>query len=177
MAAPDFFNFRENARRLIIVSAGVSLALIAGIVFVLWQSAARIDAIAGMRRNLAATQIAFNQLSTLRSEQQRAEPYLRQLRIVFPDEEALFTLTGSLQDAAEKNRVRQNFAFGSVYQGDANSQKNIGFTLTAQATLGDFVSYLRALEQMPFFIDVGNIEVNKTDQGYQFNTLGRIILR
>ena len=177
MQESSFFNFKQDTQKLLLIAGGMLVVLAIGIVVVFSQSAAKVERILQLRQQLAANQVAFNQLSSLQAERVQAESILRNLKLVFPDEEALFTLTGFLQQTAQKNHVQENFAFGAEYQGDARIQKNIGFTMTAQATLSDFASYLHVLEQAPFFVDFGNLEINKGAQTYQFNTLGRIILR
>lgn len=177
MDQQSFFNFRQDTRRLLIFAGICSAVFIVVLVVSFGQSASLVASIAQLRAQLAANQIAFNQLSSLQSERQQAESLLRDLRVVFPDEEALFTLTGFMEQTAQKNKVQETFAFGSEYQGDSHIPKNIGFTLSAQSSLDGFVSYLRALEQAPFFVDFGNLEINQSGSGYQFNTVGRILLR
>ncbi len=177
MNEQSFFNFKQDTRRVLMIAGGLSVSFIVALIISFGRSAVLVDAILQLRSQLAANQVAFNQLSSLQAERQQAEPLLQDLRVVFPDEEALFTLTGFMEQTAQKNKVQETFAFGSEYQGDARVQKNIGFTLSAEAPLDSFVSYLRILEQAPFFIDFGNLEINQSGSGYQFNTVGRILLR
>lgn len=177
MEQQSFFNFRQDTRRVLMFAGGVSAALFVVLIVSFTQTASLVSSIVQLRSQLAANQLAFNQLASLQSERKQAEPLFRDLRVVFPDEEALFALTGFMEQTAQKNKVQQTFAFGAEYQGDAHVQKNIGFTLSAQSSLDNFVSYLRTLGQAPFFIDFGNLEINQSGAGYQFNTVGRILLR
>lgn len=158
-----------------LIVGGCAVAILSSVIVVMYTKTGTLIRDIKLSRDVLRTnQQAFSQLAMLQLQKQQTRSFETRLAAIFPDQETVLRITSQLNQMAQKNKIQQNFSFGAEYPGDAVLPKNIGFNLAAQGTLADFVRYLQQVEQSPFFVDFGAIELNKTDGSYQINTTGRL---
>ncbi len=179
MAEPQgsFFTYKQDTQRIVLIGACLSIVFVCMSVFLYVKTGMVVREALALRQQLVSNNQTFNQLSMLQAQNQRVQTLIQRLNAIFPDKESVLQLTSQLDQLARKNKVQQTFSFGAEYAGDAQTPKDIGFNLTAQSVLADFIRYMQSIEQSPFFVDFGAVEISKTDSGYQANTAGRIYIQ
>jgi len=179
MAEPQgsFFTYKQDTQRTALIGVCISVVFLFGIIFLYAKTGAVTRDALALRQQLVSINQVFNQLAALQAQSQKAKVLEQRFNAIFPDNESVLQITSQLDQLARKNKVQQTFSFGAEYAGDAHTPKDIGFNLIAQSSLSDFVRYIQLIEQSPFFLDFGAIEISKTDSGYQANTAGRIYTR
>lgn len=161
----------------IIVSSGLSLLLIAVLVWLLFLDTRLTKGILDLKSHLDLRNQEVASLSRLKQERQRAEVLEQKLERIVPDTERLLSVNSDLDAIAGETGMQQSFAFGQETPATAQEPKAVAVNLSLVGTLSQFLSHLGRLEALPYVLNLNQIEILFITPNYQINASGKIYAR
>lgn len=95
--------------------------------------------------------------ASLVKDYQILSPYLESVKAMLPTRDRLIDFSQALSETAEKN----NLEFGFVFEEETNAlPAQVPFSMTLKGPYADFISFISALKEMPYFIDLDSFDLS-----------------
>lgn len=172
-----FFKSGFLGRKLFLwfILAVALLIAVFGMQFIITENLKRATA---LKQQILITQKTLDNFSDLKLQKQKAAVFQQRLANILPSKENLIPALSGLEEQAGVLGLQQSFSFGAESDGSRQELRHIGFSLTVNGSLGQFIQYLKEVESLPLFIRFGAIEIaEKSPDQYQINTTGKVYLR
>lgn len=155
------------AKQLIIIisfAAAFALFSLAGLIYLSFDISGNVKKIEGLRRDLAFNDRITQSLSHLKADLNSVQPYLDKLDKILSNRDQLIKFGSDANALAAQNAISIISNFSSESKNDGGLA-SIDLNMTAEGSYGDFIDYLKALENSRYSVKFNVVDFyNNTDR-------------
>lgn len=166
-------NFKKDLTRQMMIFGPIFLILLFLCFFLFYKVKNTVQEVLTLKNQASMNQQMFTNFSALKFEKKQSADIFEAILKIMPDREQILAIVSNLEKKAAGSGLKQSFTFGQEHQ-DVNGINDIGFSLTLNGDLENFLAYLKSVESAVQFIQFSSVEVTRVEPGYQINTGGRI---
>mgnify|MGYP001603551745 CR=1 FL=1 len=130
-----------------------------------------------LRNKIDEQKSALTNLAILTQESERAEEILVKLKLLLPNTDQLLFVSSELETFAKTSALDQSFSFGAESPASESQPKAIGVNIVLSGGIRNFVEYLRKIENVPYVLNLTEIEISGQGVKYQINAAGKIYIQ
>lgn len=139
------------------------LLLTAGLVFLAIQEIGKSAKNLAQKQNELQTILSKNASTVLdqnlKNTWEEIAPYESKIKQALPDATNLLTYQGALEQVAQTVGVQISVSFTPTQTKTATKTTSIDHTVELKGNLGNFISFLEKLENLPYFVQVQNFNL------------------
>jgi len=157
--------FRKWLIRNLIIGGSAIAMLVIALLLVGNDIFQRVGNIQTSRQELSIRLKSFNSLVALRANAGEAEKITGTLQSALPTKDQLVGFSKVLEGYAKNNNLGFGFSFESETKATEKFPSTNMFTLTSSGPYGQFIRFLRALEEGVYFVGFDSFDLNKRPGG------------
>lgn len=171
----------NDFKKRLFINLGVLLGLIAALIGLLtvisWDLSKQKDKIVEQRRELNQRTQYFSVLASLQKKYNEVQKYSSVLSNVLPQYEELFKFTEELNLAAKERKLGFGFSFAGEQPASEGAAGTANFNLSIQGKEGEVLNFLNFIENMRFLVNLFNLDMVKSDAGFDLTANGQVFFQ
>ena len=160
----------------ILIGTGAAMILILAVALFLvgLDINKRVREINGLRGNMNSRFLTTENLSVLRFDMAKAQPYIPLLDSFLPNKDQLINLSREFNTAAFQNKVN----FSSSFAGESPVSKTdlnwIGLNMNVDGNIDNIISFIKTMENSRYSIKLGSLDIGQKDNQYKSQLNGKV---
>lgn len=173
---------RNEWRRKIFLNIGVTILTFAALIILILLLRSdinkRVIKISSQRQELFSRAAAIDSLANLKSDFEKAKPYIAVLDRILPAKEDLISFSRDIVEIGRKSQASVGFAFGQEVEGTADQPGIINFNLSVDTSLNNLVVFLKNIKASSYIVSFPALDLSRRE-GEQFiaTLAGRVYSR
>jgi len=167
-------NFKTQLITRLAIAVGIITLLLIILFGLRFDINKRTETIKETRRELALRFKVVEKAATLKKDREIAQRQKVLLEELLPTSDRLINFSKDITNLAKKNSVDMDFSFGQEVAAIENKPGHISFTITANAALSNWLNFVEALEQMPYFISLSSFNLVAKEDNYRSVINGKV---
>ena len=127
--------------------------------------------IQNQKTELALRIQATDQLASLKSDFEKAQPLFQFLNSVLPPKDSLINFGQDLISLGRVDRLELNFSFGGETAASDQTPGFINFAISGTGAYGNFQKFLADLEKSRYFIKFNSLDLTRQQSGDNYGIL------
>ena len=145
------------------ISLVVIAVLVAAIIFLGSDIEGRAQKVGLLRADLNFRTRAIKSIAELRSNYEKSKPYAGEIKNILPTQDQLVSFSRDINLIANQNKINLSLSLkgGGQPRTEAPTLQKNDFSVTAQGTLQNFISFLRAVKTSRYFTKMNSLDFSK----------------
>lgn len=156
-------SFKKRLIKLLAISLGIILVLTVVVIFLNRDINKRVKSINQSKQALIIRDQQLGTLSTTTSQIERANEAFVVLESMLPMRDDLISFPGYIASTATDLELTHTFAFGTEEKSNGNEAGSIQFRLSVTGTLPRATEFLKKIEEHPYIIRLGDLDIQQID--------------
>lgn len=161
--------FKTRLTLSLTIAVSAAVALLAATFWLRFDINKRAAAIREAKKELAFRFETAELTATLKKDFETAKAQRVLLETLLPPQDKLINFSKEVNELAKKNKIDTNFSFGQEVAAAEQEPGYISFTITANATLADWLNFIESLERLSYFVNFNSF--NLVADGDQFRSI------